>query len=448
MEGFIEAEQFIRYLGKAKQQKIATVQFEGKLTQIVGLALEAKGCSAPTGARFLIEASNGNRTEAELVGFRGDVSYLLPLDYSQGIVPGARVIYRNQSSSVGVGEDLLGRVVDANTKPLDGQGTLIFDDHYPIHGRRINPLARGLVEQPLDVGVRAINGLLTIGKGQRIGLFAGTGVGKSVLLGMITKATQADVVVIALVGERGREVREFVDKTLGKAAMHKAVVVATPADDPPLFRYQGALTATTIAEYFRDQGKDVLLIMDSLTRFAQAHREVAISIGEPPASRGYPPSVFTKIPNLIERAGRLADGGSITAIYTVLTEGDDLNDPVADSARGILDGHIVLSRELAEQAIYPSISILSSISRTMTDVVSDEHKQAASMFKKHYANYMQHQDLINIGAYQAGSNAEVDQAIALFPSLRGYLQQGENEAHGYHESEQTLSEIFNNGANT
>jgi flagellum-specific ATP synthase len=439
---YVSATHILQKLTRAKTAVINPYRIQGELTKIVGLALEAKGCRGSIGSRFQITSEHHVSTEAELIGFEGDVSYLLPLDYSRGLLPGSRVIPFTNNSEIAVGYGLLGRVVDANNQPIDQLGPLALSEKYPLYGKRINPLDRDLITEPLDVGVRVINGLLTVGKGQRIGLFAGTGVGKSVLLGMITRATQADVVVIALVGERGREVREFIDKTLTKDALKKSVIVATPADDPPLFRYQGALTAMTIAEYFRDQGKDVLLIMDSLTRFAHAQREIALSIGEPPASRGYPPSVFTKLPNLVERGGRLKNSGSITGIYTVLTEGDDLNDPIADASRGILDGHIILSRDLADQGIYPAVSVLSSISRIMPDIISSDHQSAAALFKKLYATYAQQEDLINIGAYKKGNNPEIDQAMHFLPALKKYIQQSPNEMQNFQQSEQELMSIF------
>lgn len=439
---YINASHILQKIKLAQTTAINPYRIQGTLTKIVGLAIEAKGCCGSIGSRFEIKSDQGVSTQAELIGFKDDISYLLPLNYSQGLLPGSRVIPSATGSMVGVGYGLLGRVVDANNQPIDQLGPLFVSENYPLYGRRINPLDRESIEEALDVGVRVINGLHTIGKGQRIGLFAGTGVGKSILLSMITKSTKADIVVIALVGERGREVREFIDKTLTPETLKKSVIIATPADDPPLFRYQGALTAMTIAEYFRDQGKDVLLIMDSLTRFAHAQREIALSIGEPPASRGYPPSVFTKIPNLVERGGRLKNSGSITGIYTVLTEGDDLNDPIADAARGILDGHIFLSRDLADQGIYPAVSVLSSISRVMPDIVSPDHKRAALLFRKLYASYMQQEDLINIGAYKKGNNAEIDQAIQFFPILKKYIQQAPDEIETFEKSQSELLSIF------
>lgn len=439
---YVSARQIKVQLAAFNESCIRSVRVEGKLTKIVGLALEASGCKAPIGARFKIVSSNGSTAIAELVGFHDEISYLLPLSYSEGLLPGAKLYAISVQSTIKVSNKLLGRVIDANMNPLDSHELLKAEEEYSLHGKRLNPLQRSSVTVPLDVGIRAINGLLTIGKGQRIGLFAGTGVGKTVLLSMIAKATQADVVVIGLIGERGREVKDFVDKTLSKEALEKSVVVVSPADDPPLLRLQGALTATTIAEYYRDQGNDVLLIMDSLTRFAQAQREIALSIGEPPASRGYPPSVFTKIPRLIERAGAINNGGSITGIYTVLTEGDDLNDPVADSARGILDGHIVLDRSLAEKGIYPAIATEASISRTMVDVIDNDHKIAAAQFKKLYSTYLQNQDIISLGAYKRGSNTEIDYAIEKYPELIDFICQSIDEPCDFSSTQEKLNGII------
>lgn len=443
----IRGNDFLVSLDKSKSKTVKPFRVHGELVKIVGLVLEAKGCSGSIGSRFQIESAHGVVTEAELIGFSGDVSYLLPLSHAQGLVPGSPVIPCEDGSSILVGNEMLGRVLNANGKPIDQGASLRLTERYPLYGRPTNPLDRDFIEEPLDVGVRAINSLLTIGKGQRIGLFAGTGVGKSVLLGMITRFTSADVIVIGLIGERGREVREFTDRIMSKEVFKKSVVVVTPADDPPLLRYQGALTAMTICEYFRDQGKNVLLIMDSLTRFAQAQREIALSIGEPPVSRGYPPSVFTKLPNLVERGGRLKDKGSITTIYTVLTEGDDLQDPIADAARGVLDGHIILSRQLADQGIYPAISVLSSISRVMSDIVSKEHHVASAFFKRLYATYHDQEDLINIGAYKNGSNKEIDEAIAYYPALKKFMQQRPEEFCSFEESKKTLFDMLKTGEN-
>jgi flagellum-specific ATP synthase len=323
-----------------------------------------------------------------------------------------------------VGDELLGRVIDGSGHPLDGKGPLRTQERRPLTGRSINPLERTPIREPLDVGIRAINALLSVGRGQRLGLFAGSGVGKSVLLGMMTRYTSAEVVVVGLIGERGREVKEFVDHILGEEGLRRAVVVAVPADHAPLLRMRGAMLATSIAEYFRDQGKNVLLLMDSLTRFCQAQREIGLAINEPPATKGYPPSVFAKLPKLVERAGNgKSGGGSITAFYTVLTEGDDQQDPIADAARAILDGHIVLSRRLAEAGHYPAIDIEASISRAMNDIVPIEHQRAANSFKRLYSIYQRNRDLISVGAYERGSDPNIDRAIQIMPDLEAFLRQ-------------------------
>jgi len=397
---------------------------QGKLTRMVGMTLEAVGCQAPVGARCLVTGPDKEDIEAEVVGFSGEKLYLMPTGNIQGLTPNARVVPINSVSYAPVGDALLGRVIDGSGKPLDGKGDLRTHSTAPLTGRFINPLQRAPIDEPLDVGVRAINALLTVGRGQRMGLFAGSGVGKSVLLGMMTRYTNADVIVVGMIGERGREVKEFVEKILGEEGLARSVVVATPADNPPLLRLHGAMMATSIAEYFRDQGKQVLLLMDSLTRYAQAQREIALAIGEPPATKGYPPSVFAKIPQLVERAGNGdTGGGSITAFYTVLAEGDDQNDPIADAARAILDGHIVLSRELAESGHYPAIDIEASISRAMTEITEKKHQQVAGRFKKIYSVYQQNRDLISVGAYQPGSDAAIDEAINVNDSIMQFLQQ-------------------------
>jgi len=409
------------YLQRARQTR--PLEVAGKLTRMVGLTLEAVGCQATIGGRCRIESSYGEPIEAEVVGFHDDKLYLMPIGELHGLGPGARVIPTHGVCEVPVGEQLLGRVLDGAGHPLDDKGPLNAEKHVPLTGRSINPLSRPQIREPLDVGVGAINALLSVGRGQRMGLFAGSGVGKSVLLGMMTRYTDADVIVVGLIGERGREVKEFVQNILGEEGLERSVVVATPADNSPLMRMHGAMLATSVAEYFRDQGKQVLLLMDSLTRFAQAQREVALAIGEPPATKGYPPSVFARLPQLVERAGTGDRGGSITAFYTVLAEGDDQNDPIADAARAILDGHVVLSRELAEAGQYPAIDIEASISRVMVDIVAPEHEQAARRFKQVYSCYRQNRDLINVGAYQPGSDGRVDEAIAMNPQLTGFLSQ-------------------------
>jgi len=416
---------------------------EGKLTRMIGLTLEAVGCQAPIGGRCMVATPEGGDIEAEVVGFSGDKLFLMPTGNLQGLVPNARVIPTHTSCVAHVGNALLGRIIDGAGKPLDGKGALNTDATTSLTGRQINPLLRHPISEPLDVGVRAINSLLTVGRGQRMGLFAGSGVGKSVLLGMMTRYTNADVIVVGLIGERGREVKEFVQNILGEEDLKRAVVVATPADDPPLMRMHGAMQATAIAEYFRDQGLNVLLLMDSLTRFAQAQREIALAIGEPPATKGYPPSVFAKIPQLVERAGNGEEGGgSITAFYTILAEGDDQNDPIADAARAILDGHIVLSRQLAESGHYPAIDIEASISRVMPEITDIEHQKRAQGFKKMYSLYEQNKDLINVGAYQPGSNQRIDEAIDYNPRLMGFLQQDMHESVNYDQSNTQMSELM------
>lgn len=409
------------YLQRAAQPRKMVVA--GTLTRMVGLTLEATGCQAVIGGRCLIESAQGHSIEAEVVGFHGERLYLMPIGELHGLGPGAKVTPVHNVCDVPVGDSLLGRVIDGSGNPLDDKGPLHEHKRVPLKGRPINPLARTPISEPLDVGVGSINALLSVGRGQRMGLFAGSGVGKSILLGMMTRYTDADVIVVGLIGERGREVKEFVEKILGDEGLSRSVVVATPADTSPLMRLHGAMLATSVAEYFRDQGKQVLLLMDSLTRYAQAQREIALAIGEPPATKGYPPSVFARLPQLVERAGTGERGGSITAFYTVLTEGDDQNDPIADAARAILDGHVVLSRELAEAGHYPAIDIEASISRVMVDIVAPEHEQAARRFRQVYSTYRQNRDLINVGAYQQGSDPRLDEAISMQPQLSRFLQQ-------------------------
>ena len=419
------------------------LRVEGRLARMVGLTLEAVGCQAPVGGKCWVETSGRERIEAEVVGFAQEHLYLMPVGDVHGLEPGCRVIPSGGVSAAKVGPGLLGRVLDGAGCPIDGKGPLICETTRPLRGRPLNPLLRQPVAEPLDVGVRAINALLTIGCGQRMGLFAGTGVGKSVLLGMMTRYTSADVVVVGLIGERGREVNDFVHKILGPEGLARAVVVATPADQPPLMRLHGAMLATTIAEHFRDQGMNVLLLMDSLTRYAQAQREIALAIDEPPATKGYPPSVFAKLPRLVERAGCGEEGtGSITAFYTVLAEGDDTNDPIADAARGVLDGHIVLSRELAEAGHYPAIDIERSISRVMADIVPESQLALVRRLKQVYSLYQRNRDLITLGAYQAGSDPRIDQAIALQPRIAEFLQQGMNEAVDFQASVQALEALM------
>jgi len=416
---------------------------EGVLTRMVGLTLEAEGCQAPIGAHCEVVTPSNQKVDAEVVGFSGNKLLLMPTSDVRGLEPNSRVIPREQSSDVAVGEELLGRVIDGKGNVLDDLGDLSTKHFTPLEGRTINPLRREPIRDSLDVGVRAINALLSVGRGQRMGLFAGSGVGKSVLLGMMTKYTNADVVVVGLIGERGREVKEFVDEILGEEGLKKSVVVAAPADSSPLMRIHGAMRATSIAEYFRDQGKNVLLLMDSLTRFAQAQREIALAIGEPPATKGYPPSVFARLPQLVERAGKGdKNGGSITAFYTVLAEGDDQNDPIADSARAILDGHIVLSRSLAEAGQFPAIDIDASISRLAPHIMSEEHQMMAQAFKKLSSTYQQNKDLINVGAYSKGSDQLIDLAISMQPKIFNYLSQDMKQAVCFEESVNELKALL------
>lgn len=418
----------------------------GKLVRGVGLTLEAVGCQVPVGGRCLVQTSRG-QIEAEVVGFSGDVTYLMPTESVKGIVPGSRVQPLSHENGLAVGNQLLGRVIDANGNPLDDKGPIHCDQKASLTPPPINPLVRKPVNQPLDVGVRAINTIFTVGKGQRMGLFAGSGVGKSVLMGMMTRGTTADVVVVGLIGERGREVKEFIQDILTEEERAKAVVVAAPADTSPLMRLKGCEAAVTIAEYFRDQGKDVLLLVDSLTRYAMAQREIALAIGEPPATKGYPPSVFAKLPALVERAGNGTEQqGSITAFYTVLTEGDDLQDPIADSARAILDGHVVLSRRLAESGHYPAIDIEASISRVMPQVVDEEHVLQARNIKQVYSTYQQNKDLISIGAYARGTDNRIDLSIAAEPAINAFLQQSMGQVISFEQCVESMGTL-NNGLN-
>ena len=417
-----------------KQVTSPPVVAAGKLVRGIGLTLEAVGCQLPVGSQCLVQTIEGE-IEAEVVGFGDDITYLMPTEAVRGIVPGSRVMPLNRQSGLPVGMGLLGRVVDGNGQPLDGLGEINAEARAPTTRPPMNPLIRRPINTPMDVGVRAINALNTVGVGQRMGLFAGSGVGKSVLLGMMTRGCEADVVVVGLVGERGREVKEFIHEILTEEERQRAVVVAAPADTSPLMRLKGCETAVTIAEYFRDKGMKVLLLIDSLTRYAMAQREIALAVGEPPATKGYPPSVFARLPALVERAGNGSERqGSITAFYTVLTEGDDLQDPIADAARAILDGHVVLSRTLADSGHYPAIDIEASISRVMPMVVSEEHQLMARRIRQVYSNYKQNQDLISIGAYAKGSDPRIDLAIHAEPAINALLQQEMKQVIPYDES--------------
>ncbi|WP_299999447.1 flagellar protein export ATPase FliI [uncultured Cedecea sp.] len=434
---------------ETRMAQLPAVRQYGRLTRATGLVLEATGLQLPLGATCIIEQHERD-VESEVVGFNGHKLFLMPLEEVEGILPGARVYARaatmnskQGSKQLPLGPCLLGRVLDGSGRPLDGLPSPDTASHGSLGSTPFNPLQRTPIEQVLDVGVRPINALLTVGRGQRMGLFAGSGVGKSVLLGMMARYTKADVIVVGLIGERGREVKDFIENILGAEGRARSVVIAAPADVSPLLRMQGAAYATRIAEDFRDRGQHVLLIMDSLTRYAMAQREIALAIGEPPATKGYPPSVFAKLPALVERAGNGTEGGgSITAFYTVLTEGDDQQDPIADSARAILDGHIVLSRRLAEAGHYPAIDIEASISRAMTSLISHEHYARVRHFKQLLSNYQRNRDLINVGAYAKGSDPMLDKAITLWPALEAFLQQGIEERAGWEESCLTLETLF------
>ena len=428
-----------RFSGFSSNLDEVNVEATGRLIRLSGARLEVGGLNAGIGSRCLIASGNSRLVGAEVVGFEGDRLILAAEDSVNGLRPGAKVTLVGNSDQVQLGADLLGRIIDGAGVPLDNM-PLILSETAPIRGLPLNPMARSGISEPLDVGVRAINGLLTVGRGQRIGLFAGSGVGKSTLLGMITRFTDADIVVVGLVGERGREVKEFVEDSLGPEGLKKSIVVAAPADTSALMRVSCCWRATTIAEYYRAQGLNVLLLMDSLTRFAQAQREIALSAGEPPVAKGYTPSVFSLIPNLIERAG-VVGNGSITAIYTVLVEGDDLQDPIADVARASLDGHIVLSRQLADSGTYPAIDLESSISRSMLQITNTQHQENARFLKEIFTNYQQNKDLISVGAYRKGSDVKVDLAIDGQDGLTDFIKQSLDTPVNFEDSRKSLEEV-------
>ncbi|MHB9117955.1 MAG: flagellar protein export ATPase FliI [Burkholderiales bacterium] len=436
----------------------------GRLTRVAGLVIEAVGLRLAVGSSCRIDLPDGHEAEAEVVGFSGERLFLMPSDNLYGLSPGLKVLpleniglhlptpgeafairrrAQDRGREVAVGDGLLGRVLDGAGRPLDGLGPLPADHYVPLYSRPINPLNRVPIRSKLDVGVRSINSLLTVGRGQRLGLFAGSGVGKSILLGMMARYTSADVIVVGLIGERGREVKDFIENILGAEGLARAVVVAAPADTPPLLRLHGAAYASAIAEYFRDQGRHVLLLMDSLTRFAMAQREISLAIGEPPATKGYPPSVFAKLPQLVERAGNGCEGGgSITAFYTVLAEGDDQQDPIADSARAILDGHVVLSRGLADQGLYPAIDIEMSISRAMTELLVPEELDLVRRFKYYYSRYQRNRDLIGVGAYIKGNDPVLDEAIELYPRMEEFLRQDMHQRVTLAEGRERLTSLL------
>lgn len=423
-------------------ERTEPIKTNGKVTQVIGLIVESQGPAANMGELCYVFPPNGGpKIQAEVVGFKENKVLLMPLGELHGIGPGCEVVATGISFCVGVGRQLLGRIVDGLGNPMDGLGLPDYDAEYTVAASPPNPLERKRIIDPLDMGVKAIDGLLTCGKGQRVGIFSGSGVGKSTLLGMVARNTGADVNVIALIGERGREVREFLEKDLGAEGLRRSVVIVATSDQPALVRIKGALVATTIAEYFRDQGKDVMLMMDSVTRFAMAQREVGLAVGEPPATRGYTPSVFALLPKLLERSGTSARG-TITGLYTVLVDGDDHNEPIADAVRGILDGHIVLTRELAMQNQYPAIDILASVSRVMIDIVSAEHRQAAGELRSILATYRDAKDLIDIGAYVKGSNPKIDYAITMIDAVLDYLRQGVDEQYTYTEAVELLGQLL------
>jgi flagellum-specific ATP synthase len=416
----------------------------GRVTRIIGLVIEGDGPDQPVGSICRIFPRDGEKpVEAEVVGFREGRILMMPLSSLHGISPNCRIESVQSTASIMVDESILGRVLDGLGRPLDGMGPLQCRDTTPLYAKPINPVQRKRIKEPIDLGIRAINGLHTCGRGQRIGILSGTGVGKSVLLGMMAKYTNADVSVIGFVGERGREVREFMEKNLGTEGMKRSVLVTATSDNTPLVRLRAAYTATAIAEYFRAKGKDVLLMLDSLTRFAMAQREIGLSIGEPPATKGYTPSVFSLLPKLLERAGTGKENeGSITGLYTILVEGDDLSEPISDASRALLDGHIVLSRQLAARGHYPAIDVLNSVSRVMIDVVPEEQMQAAARFKKSYSIYKEAEELINIGAYVKGSNPEIDYAIEKIGPMNDFLTQEIGEVCDFDSSVESMKGIF------
>jgi flagellum-specific ATP synthase len=407
------------------------LSLEGRIVKVVGLIAEGHGVGMSIGSRCLIENDLGNKLTAEVVGFKEDRVLLMPYGDTRGIRPGSRIALLDRYPYVDAGDGFLGRVVDGMGKPIDGKGDIKADRQYPLYGQSINPLQRRPIRELMDVGITAINSMVPLGRGQRVAIMAGSGVGKSVLMGMMTHHTTADVTVVGLIGERGREVKDFVVDNLGEEGMKRAVVVAATSDSPPLVRMRGAYLATTLAEYFRDQGKNVLLIIDSITRFAMSSRDVGLAAGEPPTSRGYTPSFFAQIPVLLERAGTVQGKGSITGIYTVLVEGDDMNDPVGDTVRSIVDGHIVLSRKLANRGHYPAIDVLQSVSRVMRDVVGEEHLECRAKLIDAMATYAGAEDMISIGAYVDGSDGKIDAAKGVMPQVNDFLRQKITEKAPY-----------------
>lgn len=423
--------------------KVNPVRIYGKVSEIVGLIVEGHGPAASIGELCgIFPGGPGQSLPAEVVGFKKGKVLLMPLQSIQGLSPGCKIVSLGRKACVNVGKNLLGRVIDGLGNPIDNKGPLECEIEYPIYAEPINPLQRGRITEPVDLGIRALNGVLCCGKGQRMGIFAGSGVGKSILLGMMARNTNADVNVIGLIGERGREVREFLEKSLGKEGLARSVVVVAGSDMHPLIRMRAAYVATSISEYFRDRGKNVLLMVDSLTRFAMAQREIGLSVGEPPTAKGYTPSVFSLLPKLLERSGIMEEGGSITGLYTILVEGDDFNEPIADAARSILDGHIVLDRDLASKNHYPAIDVLRSISRVMIDIADEEQKQLASKIINILATHKKAEDLINIGAYVQGSNREIDYAITMIDRVNAFLKQNIDEKIDFNQTKEQMRALF------
>ena len=414
----------------------------GKIKKVAGIIAEANGPRLSVGSLCKIRNSQGIDIQAEVIGFNEDNIIVMPFGEMEGINPGSEIFKTEETPVVQVGEAYLGRIIDGLGSPIDGKGAIKKKREYPVYGGVINPMKREIIHDVMDIGVCSINALLTIGKGQRIGIMAGSGVGKSVLMGMIARNTSADVIVMALIGERGREVREFIENTLGSEGLKKSIIVAATSDSPPLVRIRGAYVATALAEYFRDRGKDVLLVMDSITRFAMSLREVGLAAGEPPSAKGYTPSVFSRIPKLLERAGTLQKKGSITGIYTVLVEGDDMNEPIADCVRSITDGHIILSRAIAQTGHYPAVDILASISRVMKDIIDAEHYEIVQRLIQVLATYRSAEDLIRIGAYVDGSDPDIDVAKKLIGKINSFLRQGISQKVSFQKSVEQLKNIF------
>ena len=438
MDSFIDIKKYHMALQEAN-----LIKANGKVTKVIGLVTESQGPASRLGTICdICPKGNMTKVRAEVLGFRDNKVLLMPLGEFRGIAPGNRVVATQQKALIGVGEELLGRVIDGLGNPIDGKGAVRIEAEYPIYKNPTNPLLRNRITRPLDTGIRAINGLLTIGCGQRMGIFSGSGVGKSVLLGMIARKTAADVNVIALIGERGREVNDFLERDLGEEGLARSVVIVATSDHLPLLRMRGAFIATAIAEYFRDSGRHVILMMDSVTRFAMAQREIGLATGEPPTTKGYTPSVFSLLPKLLERAGTSSDRGTITGLYTVLVEADDMNEPISDAVRSILDGHIILSRDLAMQNHYPAIDVLNSVSRVMVDIMDQKHMRNANKLKAVLDTYRKAEDLINIGAYVSGSNPKIDYSIDMIERMNEYLIQDITETVRFEDSVKQLDILF------